>query len=234
MMGERAKAVWRRLASNPDATGSHRTAELPTGILRLSCLLLMFYGASDWTAGVPLKIACGAALFSDRLLSSGASWLCMTLLLAFSNGSSWHSIDNHKYLINYWSLCVATALIARARSRSVLAGNARLLIGLCFLFAVIWKIMAGEFADGSFLHHVLLTDSRVQVPTSIVGQVPLPALETNRSLLRMQAMFPDSGTEVSLSSSSVLRTIALVASWWTLLIEGLIARATCAILLHMR
>src|SRR5690606_1271802 len=34
-------------------------------ILRLTALLLMFYAGSGWLLAIPLKIACGAALFSD-------------------------------------------------------------------------------------------------------------------------------------------------------------------------
>ena len=48
----------------------------------------------------------------------------------------------------YWSLACCLSLFCRDPDR-LLAWNGRVLIGLTFLFATGWKIMGGEFLDGS-------------------------------------------------------------------------------------
>lgn len=192
-------------------------------ILRLTALLLMFYGGSGWMLSLPLKIACGAALFSTVLLRNWWWWLGITVLIAFVNGGVWHSIDNHKYLISYWAICVTMAVAWPVQSRAVISYNAQLLIGTCFFFAVVWKLLAGQFLDGSFLHNVFLTDSRVAVPASIAGDVPLSELSVNRSLESMMQWSPSADAIVQLRSSPLLEGLAITASWWTLLIESLVA-----------
>lgn len=192
-------------------------------VLRLTALLLMFYAGSGWTLSIPLKIACGAALFSTTLLRNWWLWLGITALIAFVNGGVWHSIDNHKYLITYWSICVTMAVAWPAQGRAIISYNAQLLVGTCFFFAVAWKLLAGQFVDGSFLHNVFLTDSRVSVPASIVGGVPLSELSTNRSLSGMMQWSPTEDAVVQLRSSRALAGLAMAASWWTLLIEGAVA-----------
>lgn len=192
-------------------------------VLRLTALLLMFYAGTGWTLSIPLKIACGAALFSTALLRSWWLWLAITALIAFVNGGVWHSIDNHKYLITYWSICVTMAVAWPAQSRAIISYNAQLLVGTCFFFAVVWKLLAGQFVDGSFLHNVFLTDSRVSVPASIAGGVPLSELSTNRSLSGMMQWSPTEEAVVQLRSSRPLAGLAVAASWWTLLIESAVA-----------
>lgn len=192
-------------------------------VLRLTALLLMFYAGSGWMLSIPLKIACGAALFSTTLLRNWWLWLAITALIVFVNGGVWHSIDNHKYLITYWSICVTIAVAWPAQSRAIISYNAQLLVGTCFFFAVAWKLLAGQFVDGSFLHNVFLTDSRVSVPASIVGGVPLSELSTNRSLSGMMQWSPTEDAIVQLSSSRALSGLAVAASWWTLLIESAVA-----------
>jgi len=53
-------------------------------------------------------------------------------------------IDNHKKLLTYWVLAfVLASLVPDESSRDrVLSINGRILLGLCFLFAVIAKLMS--------------------------------------------------------------------------------------------
>ncbi|MFG0284757.1 MAG: hypothetical protein ACF8R7_10085 [Phycisphaerales bacterium JB039] len=206
-------------------------SELPTSashdigddVLRLTALLLIFYAGSDWLLTIPLKIACGGALFSSKLLRSWVLWLGISVLVVFIDGGAWHSIDNHKYLIAYWAICITLALSWPSRGSWIASRNASLLIGLCFFFAFLWKILAGEYFDGSFMHRVFLTDSRVAVPASLAGGVPISALSANRSLESMMQWSPSPDVIVELQSSRALSTIAICALYWTLLLEALIA-----------
>jgi len=205
------------------AAGTSTPLAAHADVLRLSVLLLMFYGGSGWSLDVPLKVACGAALMIPRLRMSPAWWITTTGLIVFINGMSWHSIDNHKYLISYWALCITMAAAWPDRGRDIVAWNARGLIAGCFVFAVAWKLLAGEYVDGSFLHHTSLTDGRVQVAASAVGGIEPSHLRMNRQLSGLIQTWPSESAVVYLRSSERMNTVALVASYWTLAIESAVA-----------
>lgn len=192
-------------------------------ILCLTVLLLLFYGGSSWLLDVPLKIACGAALLLPRVRTGVPWWIGTVSLVVLINGMSWHSIDNHKYLIAYWAIAVTTAAAWPDRARDVLSWNARGLVATCFAFAVIWKLLAGQYLDGSFWHYTLLTDPRVQVAASALGGVPLSDLGMNQRLTAAVAAWPTEGPVVHLVSSDRIAAVALVASGWALLFESSIA-----------
>ncbi len=199
------------------------SANVPDEVLRLTVLLLLFYGGSSWHLSIPLKVACGAALFSQRIRGSLVWWIGITCLVALMNGISWHSIDNHKYLITYWSMTVTLAVACPTSAERVLLWNARGLVGICFGLAVIWKLLAGEYLDGTFWEYTLLTDSRLRVVSSVVGGIPLADLSTNRSLVADAFQWPAENPIVHLATSPQLAGVAKAMSWWGLGIESLIA-----------
>jgi hypothetical protein len=64
--------------------------------------------------------------------------------------------DNHIYLLAYWCLVLFLVLNVPAPARQrALALNARWLIGLAFLFAILWKaVLSPDFVDGRIEHHL--------------------------------------------------------------------------------
>lgn len=191
-------------------------------VLRLSLLLLLLHGATGWTLDVPLRMICGAMLLFDVLLPSRLLWLALSLAVALVNAHDWAWIDNHKYLITYWCM-VCTLAVAAEDTDSILAWNGRLLIGLSFSWAVIWKLIAGEYFDGSFLEFTFLTDNRVETVARWFGQMNPSTLPTNRLLREALASFPCETISATLSTTPALQRLALVSSYWTLLIEGAVA-----------
>jgi len=190
--------------------------------LKLTAFMLLLHGGGGWILEVPLRLICVWMLLSPTALRSQRVWLSAAFLLTLVHANHWYSIDNHKYLMTYWTITVAVG-VGAANTASVLANNARLLIGLCFGFATFWKFYAGEYLDGSFLHSVFLTDGRVTTPMAAVGGVLEAELENNRAMLSLLTQHPSDDAFVSLATSARLEGIALVSSYWTLFIEGLIA-----------
>jgi hypothetical protein len=130
-------------------------------LLRLTLVMLMFYGASSTILQVPLLVAATTMLAFPALLTERWLWWILVAVITFGNGLSWYAIDNHKYLMTYWTLACALSLHASRRT-IWLATTAQLLVGLVFAFAAAWKMIAGEYWDGSFLYFTSLTDSRLQ------------------------------------------------------------------------
>ena len=198
--------------------------------LRLTLLLLILHGSSTWTLDMPQRALCGLMLLSRGLLLDRWLWLVVAALTVWINALHWAWIDNHKYLITYWCLACAFAVGSADRDR-VLAVNGRLLIGLAFFFAVVWKLMGGEYLNGAFLHFTVLTDARLEVAGTFAGGLTSDVLPQNRMLMSLITVFPDETTGVVLQTSTQLKWVALLGSYWTLLIEGAVA---LAFLIHRR
>ncbi|MGV2830119.1 hypothetical protein [Myxosarcina sp. GI1(2024)] len=196
-------------------------------VLRLTSLLLMLYGSSTVFLDVPLRIVCGLMLLAPSFLTNQILWAFVCGLVWWVNATDWLWIDNHKILISYWCLVCALAVASKDPNR-VLAWNGRLLIGLTFLFATAWKILAGEYWNGAFLHYTFLIEERVEAFATVIGGLSPDTLPQNRLLEAILARYPQTLASVTLSSSPRLKLLTLVASYWTLFIEGIVAVAFLA------
>jgi hypothetical protein len=193
-------------------------------VLRFTALLLLLYGSSTVVLDIPLRVLCGLMLLSPPLLTHQVMWVMICGIVWWVNASDWLWIDNHKILITYWCLVCALAVSAEDTD-GVLAGNGRVLIGLTFLFATTWKILAGEYWNGAFLHYTFLTDDRVEAVATAIGGLSSHALPQNRLLESLLKQFPQAIGSVTLTSSPRLQAFTLAASYWTLWIEGTVAIA---------
>ncbi|ELR99476.1 hypothetical protein [Gloeocapsa sp. PCC 73106] len=193
-------------------------------VLRFTALLLLLYGSSTVVLDVPLSILSGLMLLSPVFLTSQVLWVIICALLWWINATDWLWIDNHKILITYWGLVCALAVSAKDADE-VLAWNGRLLIGLTFLFATIWKVLAGEYWDGSFLHYTFMLDPRVESVAMFIGGLSRETLVQNRLLEVSLQEFPKKIGQITLFTSTRLQWFALAASYWTLLIEASVAIA---------
>lgn len=193
-------------------------------VLRFTALFLLLYGSSTVLLDIPLRVLCGLMLLSPPLLTSQVIWVLICGIVWWVNATDWLWIDNHKILITYWCLVCALAVSAKDTD-GVLAWNGRILVGLTFLFATCWKMLAGEYWDGAFLHSVFLLDSRVEAVSTAIGGLSPDALPQNRLLESLLKQFPQQVGSVSLTTSPRLQAFTLAASYWTLLIEGSVAIA---------
>jgi hypothetical protein len=169
-----------------------------------------------------ITIVCVAGLVDRRLARQAVFWFLLTALLAINHVLLWDILDNHKYLQTYWCLAMGTACLLPDR-RTAAALNARLLIGLCFLFATAWKLLSPEFTDGAFFHFTMLTDRRFSGFTDLIGGVPAAVTAANDAAIQ-RLLAPYGGTEiVTLVDSPRVALLASAMTWWTIAIEGTIA-----------
>ncbi|GAB4373164.1 MAG: hypothetical protein Kow00121_16170 [Elainellaceae cyanobacterium] len=181
-------------------------------VLRFTALFLLLYGSSTVFLDIPLRVLCGLMLLSPTLLASQIMWVLICGIIWWVNATDWLWIDNHKILITYWCLVCALAVSAKDTDR-VLAWNGRVLIGLTFLFAITWKILAGEYWDGAFLHYTFLADDRVESVATVIGGLSPNTLPQNRLLETLLKQFPQTIGSVTLTTSSRLQAFTLAASY---------------------
>ncbi len=185
--------------------------------LTATCLLL---AVDRYTRPIPILLAL-LALFFRSLQRSAGFWLILAAAIGVGTFDGWPHLDNHKYLINYWPLAIGCCLFAAEPERAI-AANARLLIGLVFLLAVVQKLASPDFLDGSYFHFQLLKDPYF-APLARWGGTSATLLDAN---LRGIAGLHDYSTPPSslvLIAGPRVPAIAQAMTWWTLLIEVAVA-----------
>jgi hypothetical protein len=113
-------------------------------------------------------------------------WLLLATLAGIRVISTWPLADNHAYLLVYWFLAVAIAAREPDPSPS-LAWNGRVLIGLVFAFAVLWKAISPDFLDGRFFRVTLVMDTRLEAFAQLAGGLDDDQLRERRELLGRHA-----------------------------------------------
>lgn len=148
--------------------------------LVLADLVLQPIGAG-WLRPAVLAVAV-LGLVLPAVTRRAAFWLGLAALAALRVYTTWPLADNHAYLLIYACLAIAIALRAPEPQRA-LASSARLLIGLVFAFAVLWKAISPDFLDNRFFRVTLVLDTRLEPFTTWVGGLDGEALQERRDQL---------------------------------------------------
>ena len=191
--------------------------------LRLTAIELLLRPLGPWVAR-PLALGIAAlALLFPRVLRSPATWLALAVLVAGSIVVEWPLPDNHLYLLAYW--CLAAGLALGATNPGVtLARSGRLLLGLAFAFAVLWKgLLSPDYVDGRFFRVTLLTDERFADAVAVVGGIDRAALEANREALRPLPGGAEPLEAPDLVEPAAFRRFAAALTWGGLVVEALLA-----------
>lgn len=151
-------------------------------------------------------------------------WTLITILLLVGLFPMYHYMDNHTYLTWYWVAAV-TLCLWTSQEKSSIDFNARILIGLCFLFATIWKILSPEFLNGTFFHFTFLTDPRFFEFSELTAGITSEIRTENFSEINKLTDSLNRDNVGMLTSSALVQPIAVFMAYWTVFIEGWIAIA---------
>ena len=193
-------------------------------VLRITVIFLLskqFGSGISESYGIIVVLLSVIMLLSERVMTTRLVWILFFGIFAYTLVDKYYEIDNHKYLITYWALACAT-FCAGGASLHRMRFQARLLIGFTFAFAVYHKAASGEYWDGSFFHYTILEDSRFEIVARFVGGLSSNDVAYNDQLLKTLEAFPHY-SRATLQSSESLQSFAILASWWTVVIELVIA-----------
>lgn len=186
---------------------------------RLTPLLVL--PTAQGPALVGLAVAYAVVIVSPRLYRHPLTWFALAAVHLVPLLGRWEGVDNHEWLIGYWVLAIGLAFLARDPA-AVLARQGSLLVALVFGFAVVWKVISGQYLDGDFFTHALLADPRFEPVTTTVLRLPDDAYAANQAALARMATDAE---PVTLASSGAVRPAALAMTWWGLVLEALLAVA---------
>jgi hypothetical protein len=160
-------------------------------------------------------------LLAPSLAASPSLWVAIAAAQLSWIPLAYHAADNHQYLIGYWCLTVWLALRAGGeRGSDILRSNATLLIGLCFLCAVISKLMSHRYRDGSMFAYLLLMDPRFLMLATTVAGV---SAATQAAHAAASGLVRAEWGQVVVPISPRLQRTAVALSGWTIGVEALIA-----------
>lgn len=215
----RTNAVSRAYDAVADAEGLDLAARLTFVLL----LLLDTVVGADWRFMLPLRAIAIVGLVAPPLHRSRWLWFLLTFVMGWKTVRNWWTQDNHVFLVTYWCLAVYLSLTTKEAART-LAASGRMLIGLSFAFAALWKVvLSNDFLDGTYFHHLFLTDVRLQDFGALFAGMTDAAYRHNAAAL---AQLGDPGRAVDavqLEGTSALLTLARMSTWWTAAIESALA-----------
>lgn len=195
-------------------------------LLMTLIMVLLYMQHSRILMGVIILFVPVGILFM-RVLKSPTYWAILAIFIIVGFYQITHSADNHTYLTVYWIIAIALSFQTRQRIDSI-SLNARLLIGLCFGFATLWKILSPEFIDGTFFHFTFLTDSRFFDFTELTAGLSSDIRHDNLDSYNLIKSSTERKEFVQLISSPSLSTLSIFMAYWTILLEGWIAVAFLA------
>ena len=191
--------------------------------LRLTLLDLLLRPVGNWTLRPFILALAAIALLRPSWLRHPFLWLALAAVTGARALLDWPLADNHAYLLAYWCLAAALALMTRDATRA-LAFNGRLLIGLVFLFACIWKFTGSDnYLDGTFFQVTLLTDPRFEGFAQIAGGLDGDTYENLRAFVGQHRDAAPPVDESLVGVPPRFRALALAATWWNLFINAALA-----------
>jgi hypothetical protein len=200
--------------------GPAETLDLP---LRLTLIILVVRPMGPWFTSVSLLLLAMSGLIHTGMLRAPALWLGAAALVTAHLAIDWPLPDNHHYLLAYWLLGIGIALRLPDPPRA-LAWTAGLLVGLAFLFAVLWKaVLSPEYLDGRFFAVTLLTDERFEDLVQLLSGLSLAELAENREYLTALPEGAELMDPIPFHETARFRGLVMALTWGGLLLESAVA-----------
>lgn len=203
------------------AEASRRLRERPVLdlVAPLTLVLLLLYPVGPEPVRIGLQLGSVAGLVYPPLQRTSGYWGILAAGMGLGCFLLWHDADNHKYLITYWCLALGLSCRADDPARAVRI-NARLLIGLCFLWAVVWKLRTPDFLTGEYYQFAMLTDERLFSVGQLFSGMSPDVYVQNQEAVNRLTEYASTLDRVSFEGVAVLRPLSLVLVAWTLLVES--------------
>lgn len=187
--------------------------------LKLTLLLLLLYPPGSPTLGAVVQVGCGAMLLLPRLLHVPSLWALLAMAVLVGTAKEWYVTDNHRFLIAYWVGACAIAVRLR-NGEGFLRHTAAVLVGLVFLCATTWKLIAGQYIDGSFFYLTLLIDNRLQNVGSLIAGWKVAEAKDIREAVGFLGHMGATDVAVTIGGPAMLKLAALIMSWLALAVEA--------------
>lgn len=200
-------------------------------VLKMILIILLVLMNDNTVLAILMPVIVVPGLLFNKIALNKYYWLLLTLfsVTPYLVLDLVGYVPNHKHIFAYVILSITIMLFFSEKNEILnnLRIQAKYIIGLCFLFAVIGKFLAPEFVDGSFFEFTNTIDPRFYGFTSFVADVDPLLLKENE--INMQNLLSTNNTEFffNVNGTENISTLGLIISYWTIFIEGMIAITFC-------
>jgi len=151
--------------------------------LQLTLLDFILKPVGSWVIRALVLTVAILALLIPGLLKNTLVWFLLAALTLTWLILDWPLSDNHAYLLFVW--CFAVFLSTLIKEKSMLSKNARVMIGLVFVFAFIWKaFLSPDFLDGKFFSLNMVEDPRFSEFTQLSCDIKNDELNNFRNYVK--------------------------------------------------
>ena len=191
------------------------------GIVLMSAVLSLLMSLHWAPLAVPTLAVLGLCLLRPDLAMRPATWWLLAASWGVALVLAPERMEDHVPLFTVWLVALALCLRRPAEEfLSAAALQARLLIGVTFTAAVLWKLWFGTYLDGVTLWTFMVADDRFQPLAAAVGLSQEDMASDRTALSRL---LDGTGPDVTLEASATTVSAIVVVSLLTLLLETVIA-----------
>jgi len=170
----------------------------------------------------PLLILAILGLIIPNLIKNYLFWLTLTILTLIRVVLDWPLADNHAYLLTLW--CFAIFLSTYKKDSNLLKSNAKLMIGLVFLFAFIWKaFLSSDYLDNRFFSISMIEDPRFSEFTQVTCDISENDLNDFRDYIKQHIDGDLVFVDVINFDFECINKISGFLTYYTLFLEFLVA-----------
>ncbi len=191
------------------------------GIVLVSAVLSLLMSLHWAPIALPSLVVLGLCLLRPDVAIRPVVWWLLAACWVGALVVAPERMEDHVPLFTVW--LVALALCLRRPVEQFLeaaALQARLLVGVTFTAAVLWKLWFGTYLDGVTLWTFMVADDRFQPLAAAVGLAQGDMAADRAALSRL---LDGTGPQVTLEASATTVSLIVVVSLLTLLLETVIA-----------
>tara|TARA_R110002050_G_scaffold296426_1_gene456403 strand:- start:53891 stop:54817 length:927 start_codon:yes stop_codon:yes gene_type:complete len=200
-------------------------------ILKMLLIVLLLFMNDNTILYILIPVLIIPGILINKITTNKYYWLIISVfsIIPYLILDLIGYVPNHKHIFAY-AILATTLMLFYSKKEEILknlGAQAKFIIGLCFLFAVIGKFLAPEFTNGAFFEFTNTADPRFFGFTSFMADIDMSLLLKNETNLYdlMNTTNPDNF--FYLNGVEKLSNIGLTVSYWTIFIEGMIAISFC-------
>ena len=203
------------------AAGALR-APLIDAAAALSLFLVAVWGFDKPLARFAGQVVLLVVLLRPELLKNGLLWAMLASVSSVALVQDWSSADNHKYLLVYWLwiMTMATSVRDAQTAEAVLTWHARFFLMFVFLVAACQKLSSPTYMSGEMFELKLLLDERFKAFGHLLGFDKSIADAARLTIAKLKSPLNEfEGNAVLLPANDLSRTLALLITWYDLLVQ---------------
>lgn len=190
--------------------------------LQLTLIDLILHPIGVWEIRSFILILSILGLIIPDFIKSYVLWLLLALLTLTRVIYDWPLADNHAYLLSFW--CFAIFLSILRKDQNLLKVNAKLMIGLVFLFAFIWKaFLSSDYIDKRFFSLEMIEDPRFSEFTEITCSYTKNELLELHDYIKQHVDGSLIPSQIINFDLNCINKISGFLTYYTLIIEFLVA-----------